>query len=252
MSSPTLEQPPTPTTTGTRLFVAWQHPDSRTFSSVGVLERLASGEFAFRYLNQAQAVEGFAPFLNFPALDQVYRSSELFPFFTNRVISPSRGDFGSLVESIGLVGTPEPYEILVRSGGKRETDTVEVFPAPVVDRGAAAVSTVFLARGVRHLGEAASQRIRQLAPGDTLDLAHEFTNHVNNLAVQLQKDRVVLGYVPDYLVPIVHEARRADEAAVTVTVMRANPPSVAPHMRLLCRFHGRWTSDRVPFNDLLA
>lgn len=250
MSSPAVEHPHIITTTPSRLFVAWQHPVTRAFSPVGVLDRVVDGGFEFRYLPHAASVEGFAPFLNFPVYDEVYRSSELFPFFTNRVISSRRGDFHSMVEAIGLDGTPEPYEILVRNGGIRATDTIEIYPEPQIDRRTGTITTIFLTRGIRHQGEAALQRLALLTPGDRLDLVAEPTNPSHSQAIQIQSAGIVLGYLPNYLHPILSEIYASHEV-VTVTVVQANPSTLAPQMRLLCHLQGQWISSLNPFNELV-
>jgi hypothetical protein len=115
----------------TTLYLAWRQPERRWWS-VGRLTRQGS-EYVFQYTKGAvEAAEaGFRPLLSFPDLSTPYISSELFPLFANRVPPFSRPDYGDFVQWLDL--EPEdrdPLVLLARSGGQRETDIFEVFPAP--------------------------------------------------------------------------------------------------------------------------
>ena len=77
-----------------RLFIAWQDPESRKIIPVGRLLRLQGGyEFAYIGSVHEARARGFAPLVTFPELGQVYRSVELPPLFSNRLMSSARRDF---------------------------------------------------------------------------------------------------------------------------------------------------------------
>src|SRR5690606_32438330 len=138
------------------LFVAWRDPESRRIFPVGRLVRiqdpLEGYEFAYIQGATAAANYGFVPFLAFPDLHQVYRSSELPPFFKNRVLSPSRPDYGEYMETLALdPATADPVTVLAVSGGRRTTDKVEVFPDLVRESETGCIRTRFLVRGVQHV-----------------------------------------------------------------------------------------------------
>ena len=88
--------------------------------------------YRFRYLRRAVDVEGFLPFLSFPAWERTYTSQRLFPLFSQRIMSPRRPDFGEFLRQLHLSGDATPWEQLARSEGRSTGDTVQVFPIPAV------------------------------------------------------------------------------------------------------------------------
>lgn len=234
-----------------RLFVSWSAADRRAIWLVArLVHRLeADGDqYEFRYIRGAleAAQHGFRPFLAFPDLYRNYQSRELFPFFTNRVMPRTRPDYVEYVSEMGL----DPREadaiaILERSGGKRETDRVEVVPAPVPDPSGVCV-THFLVRGIRYF-PGSEERILRLSAGDRLLWMLDAQNDANPDAVALRtEDNYLLGYVPDHLVSdIAQLVERKNPVAVFVE--RVNPPPTPLHHRLLCRLEARWPPGTAPF-----
>lgn len=216
-----------------RLYVVWQHPQTRRFTRVGQLDLLPDGEYAFSYTPDADNVDGFAGFAAFPDLGHRYRSDEMFPFFTNRVLSPRRPEYDDYLDALGLVdGESSPVEILARSGGGRATDTVHVVPAPSVDDAGRQVLR-FLASGIRHV-DGAEDRLARLSAGAELTLRPEPDNPANPQALLLDvASHAPVGYVPNYLLGVVQAFREGGE--IQIHAERVNPPSVPAHVRLLCR-----------------
>jgi hypothetical protein len=68
-----------------RLLVAWQNPNTRRITLVGVLEHSA-GRYCFRYLRAALDTQGFRPFPGFDNLRRRYESEQLFPLFRQRLM----------------------------------------------------------------------------------------------------------------------------------------------------------------------
>lgn len=216
-----------------RLFVVWQHPTSRRFHHVGHLDVHADGQFTFGYEAEAVAVDGFEGFAAFPDLRHTYRSDELFPFFSNRVLTPRRPEYERYLDALAIHESDfAPVEILARAGGTRATDTVHIVPEPRLEPDGRHV-LLFLASGTRHI-EFADERIARLRTGEELTLRPDHENRVNPSALLLDNTTgEPVGWVPDYLVDQVHHYR--DHGAVRVFVERANGPDVPPHLRLLCR-----------------
>ena len=79
-------------------------------------------------LVRAHAETGFEPLVDFPDFHKPYDSSELFPLFKNRVLTPGRKDFDEYLRLLQLHGDADPIEILSVDGGYRATDSFEVFP----------------------------------------------------------------------------------------------------------------------------
>ena len=137
---------------------------------------------------------------NFPELDGDYWASELFPLFQNRIMSPSRPDFQEYLKVLGLGGYADPVEILAVNGGRRLTDTYEVFPKLVKQDDGSFVSRFFL-HGNRFVSESGRERLNSLRADEELYVAVELTNPSTELAVLiLTTDYQVLGWAPHYLV----------------------------------------------------
>lgn len=219
------------------LFVNWQDDGSRRIFPVGRLVTLAGGGYEFGYIAAAREAQslGFAPFVAFPALEEVYRAPELPAFFKNRVVQPGRPDYPQHLEELGLQpATATPIDILARSGGRRVTDPLEVFAELVPARDEDRFETHFFVRGIRHY-PGAEDAVTQLQPGDLLTLRPEPTNAFNHKAVLLAcPDQRCVGYVPDYLADDINELARLDPS-IQVSVVRVNPAPAPSQQRLLCR-----------------
>jgi hypothetical protein len=235
------------------LFVAWFDPARRLVMPVGrlVRKRDAAGDlYEFSYIRGALEAQerGFLPFLAFPELRRLYRSRTLFPFFANRLMQPTRPDYGEYLRSLALEGeSPDDLTILGRGGGRRETDRVEVIAAPSRDDLTGEYTTHFLARGIQYF-PSAEARILRLAPGERLWWMLDAQNEVNPNAVALRtEDRCLVGYLPDYLVTDIVQliARRAP---MNVRVERVNPPPVPTHYRLLCKLTAAWPEGFEPLS----
>lgn len=217
------------------LFVAWQDAASRKILPVGRLLRATDGyEFVYIEAVREALKLGFSPLMTFPKLDVVYRSVALPPLFSNRLMSASREDFPEHLQRLGLdVDEREPFTILARSSGRRETDKLEVFAPPQTTGGAA--RGLFLVRGLRHTsgGEAAAEHLQ---PEDSLVVTADTENAANPAALTLSnRDGEKLGFVPDYLAQELAD-RELQGDLLKVTVARISLPPAPVHHRVLCRF----------------
>ncbi len=182
-------------------------------------------------------------------MDRVYESSELFPIFTNRLLSTSRPDYAEFLRRLGLnPDNADPLTILGVSEGRRATDNFEVFLKPVPDeQGMYRVS--FFARGLRHV-EGSEDEVSGLQPGDRLDLKPEPDNDYDDqaLIVITVNDRKV-GYVPRYLCRDVRLFLEKCPDDVRLEVAQVNPPPAPAQQRLLCTFVGPWPESWEPFAE---
>jgi len=243
--------------TTSALFVAWQDPESRRYFPVArLVSHLDTTEncYEFAYIEGAQkaAEKGFQPFRSFPDLNTVYHDSELFTFFSNRLMSRKRPDFNEHVKQLGL--DPESacdMDILVRSGGVRTTDSIELFPLPVFQEveGGTCYKTFFLMHGFRHLKPESQNRILSLQFGDTLRLAHEVDNPVDSKALVLLPNGDIdhVGYVPHYLLS---DVLKLEEKCpeIKITVAQVNPPPASQQQRLLCEMVSCWPTGFQPLS----
>lgn len=211
-----------------RLLVSRQDPKTRTYSRIGELRR--DGEqFVFAYDPGAtRPLPGLR-------LGVEHRSSELFPIFAERVMSPHRADHSLAMQQLGLAPEAGPFEVLAVSGGQRTGDTYEVTPLPQ----AGPIQLPFLVHGIRHLTADEQAHIDAITTGQILTLRHEPENQVNDRAVLVADDGVRLGYVPDPLVEYVRNIMQRDHE---IRVERRNPAEAGFHMRLLVVVAGQLDS----------
>ncbi|MBD2314879.1 HIRAN domain-containing protein [Desertifilum sp. FACHB-1129] len=230
------------------LFLAWQHPDSRAWFPIGRLTY--DGElYRFGYIQgvlTAQKRANFQPLWSFPRLDEVYESPHLFSLFANRLLRQSRPDYPDFVQWLNIAQhEDDPIALLARSGGKRATDTLEVFPLPQPDpQGHYHIH--FFAHGLSHLPPETQNRIHQLQPQEQLSIIHESQNPYDSNALLLcTSDRYQVGYFPRYYAKDLVNLR--DD--LTVLVERVNPSPTPLQFRLLCNLTACWPENFQPFSD---
>jgi hypothetical protein len=230
------------------LFLAWQAPVHRKWLPIGRLQ-FDGQRFYFVYLRGVQEAReqyGFQPLASFPSLTEVYESDQLFPLFANRLPQRSRPDYDDYVEWLNLPrDEDDPIVLLSRSGGRRATDSFEVFPCPGPDENGQ-YHIHFFAHGLRHLPPASIERIGQLRPSESLLLMHDFQNPHDAYALVLRTndrvegDRFFVGYCPRYLNSDAFKILTESPRAAGVAVERVNPPPAPLQLRLLCSMTGCW------------
>jgi hypothetical protein len=232
-----------------RLLVTWQHPESRLISPVGLLD-FDGHSYRFRYIESALTVAGFRPFLGLRDLKGDYRSTDLFPLFDTRVMSPRRPDYGTYLGRLGLSADASPMEILARSEGRREADTVQLFPVPEVAEDGR-TSCQFLVHGVRYVlrdDPDAVDRFDSLRVGQPLHLVPEPQNPVNAralLTTTTGDSRGRLGWAPNLLLDYLHAVRANGGAEVSIA--HINGPEAPLHLRLAARVSGVLPPGYRPF-----
>lgn len=229
------------------LFLAWQDRDgSRQWFPIGRLDAdMYRSAFRFRYTGGAERAQrevGFLPALDFPNLHDDYRSSELFPLFRNRVMTPGRPDFADYLRTLDLHADADPIEILSVDGGFRVTDAFEVFPK--IEKGAdGRFRCRFFLHGWRHVNDRGRARMEQLEPDESLYVTLELTNPATGVAVQIQTlDYHVIGWAPRYLVRDLMVAMAGGPGAYAARVVRVNPLPAPSRQRLLIELTGNWGS----------
>lgn len=240
-ASLTQDRPPISSMTPVhRLLVSRRDPETRQYQSLGFLS-LVDGRYRFAYLRMAAMDGSFRPLIGFSDPTHPYESEQLFPIFAERVMSPRRPDRSAVLEALGLGLDAEPFEVLVRSGGRRVGDAIELVPVP--DQCSGSVFVDYFVHGVRYMTASAQRLITSLAPDQALHLVPEPANPVDHRAVLVTStDDVRLGYVPTPLLELVG----AIEGTET-RVLRANGPEVGFHYRLLVRSSGVVCDGATPF-----
>ncbi len=244
VSSSAMTSPPT-------LFVTWRSAKNRRIYPVGRLRELAREprwKFAYIEGSREAASHGFVPFVEFPDLDAVYRSDDLFPLFDVRVMSSTRPDYADHVQRLGLLPAQgSPMVILARSEGRSTTDRIELIAPPVFDALKNRHVSWFFSRGIRYLPEAETI-IAKLRSGDHLAWSPEPENEHDPLAIALHAAGTLVGRVPFYLVDDMNHLM-GKQADLDVYVERVNPAPAPTDQRLLCRLEARWSNGFVPFTS---
>lgn len=216
--------------------IIWQDSISRALVHVGWLEYTGAW-FEFTYTEQARRHERFTPFPAFPNLDESYRSAELFPYFSVRLIDAADPNYEAVMDAIGLAGrAATPVELLAFAPDSQH-DTIQVVPEPT-EAEDGTLHRTFLVSGFRYADDVtngeASRTVDRLERGAHLDLTPEPTNPYNPRAIQLVAGGTQVGWLPDYLVEEVHGYNAAGRR-VEVAVERANGPDTPSHVRLQCQ-----------------
>ena len=225
------------------LFIAWQDPRvSRQWYPIGKLDADVDGKrYRFRYTGGAKRAEKevqFSPLVAFPSLEKDYRSPRLFSAFTNRVMWPSRLDFKNYVESLALTEESDPIDMMAVSGGRRVTDSYEVFPQ-LVKGPEGGFSCRFFLHGGKHVSKPAQERLDSLETNEGLHLALELTNPLGEIAVQLQTmDYQMIGWSPRYLARDLALALAQQPSSCQARVVRVNPLPVPSEERVLVELSG--------------
>jgi hypothetical protein len=237
MSSAELMDSGLRATRRTRRFgVAWRNRARRLMEPVGVLDHDSHG-YRFQYLDSAEQVPGFKPFIGFPDLERIYRSPRLWPFFGLRVMDRKRPDYEIYLQWLGLRPDAAQLDVLSRSGGEQKGDSVYMAEEPVVADDGSTQST-FLVRGSSYAVRAfdAADAANSLVPGDPLQMTDDIDNEANPAALLLKTALgVPVGWIPDLLIGY---ARTVRDGGGTVTIRQNNGLDAPWHVRLLVRLSG--------------
>ncbi len=236
------------------LFLAWQDAaKTRQWFPIGRLDaEPARDDYRFAYIKGAELAHekaGLEPLDAFPDFTEIYRASELFPLFKNRVLTPERIDFPEYLRQLDIdPKNADPLEILAVSGGTRQTDNLEVFPK-IHRNPDGGFQCKFLLHGWRHVNNPAQERLSALQAGEPLVVAIELNNPVSGLALQLETcDYHMIGWTPRYLVNDLVKAIAASPSDISATLVQVNPAPAPSKQRYLICLKGHWPDDYEPMS----
>jgi HIRAN domain len=241
------------------LFLAWQDPISHSWFPIGKLT-YDGHRYCFGYIHgalQAQQQANFKSLLAFPNLYESYSSIELFSLFANRLLNRSRPEYPEFIDWLNLTaesnGDPysiDPITLLGRSGGKRVTDHLEVFPLPdLTTEGEYQIH--FFTHGLRHFPADSQQRAAECTIGEELMLVHDMQNQHDPTALMLQTlDRYTLGFCPRYLAQDFFKLVCRTPQEVKVVVEKVNLAPTPLQFRLLCKLKTQWKQEFQPFSGI--
>lgn len=229
------------------LLVLWQDPESRLIHPIGRLTK-RDETYTFCYTASSEELDNFHHLPGLEDAKSAHTSSVLFPLFAQRIMSPKRRDYTDYLNRLGL---PEdmatPWEQIVYSGGRRNGDTIQFLPVPLLhDR---LLEGRFLGHGLRHIPghefvldgqtvqvdqETQEAALQDLAVGTPLDVVSEPGNPRSASAQVLMANGVPLAYVPEALAVGVKNLREYTELDCRVVCI--NGPTAPAHTRLAVQF----------------
>lgn len=237
------------------LFLAWQDPHGQRWYPIGRL-RSNGRRFVFVYTQgalEAQQADQFPPLAAFPDLRGVYQSDSLFPLFTNRLMRASRADYPLFLQWLGVPqANAMPLVVLARGGGRRATDTLEVFSCPE-ELADGSYETWFFPQGFIHVPKELPERAERLVPGERLLVTGDCPNVFDSNALALRTSETspggvhVVGYCPRFLRGEILRQMTSGDDAWSVTVERVNLPPAPMQFRVLCRLQMKLPSGVQPF-----
>ncbi len=231
------------------LYLAWQDRQNRKWLPVGKLS-YDGAIYRFVYTKGAKESPNFMPFGRMVDLNSTYKSEELFPLFSNRIISKKRPEYTHILKWLDLrEDETDPLVLLAKTEGIRETDTLTVFPCPEPDdEGKYRAS--FFSHGLSHLSDTTIDRVKSLRPGERLYLMPDPQNQYDLLAIALRTDdpKTIVGYCPRYISADFLKLLKDDPGAVIVQVKKLNVEAPA-QWRLLCSLVARWPRNFSPCSD---
>lgn len=217
------------------LYVIWQDPQTKSWLPVGKLTYNSDKQvYQFAYTKGAEKSPRFIPFGRMKNLYKRYFSVELFPLFANRLLCQSRPEYPAYLQWLNVSGKEQNdlLLLLARSGGRRVTDLLEVFPYPErnVDGN---YECYFFTRELRRLSKETLEKINLLSPGEQLHFVLDSQNTYNTCAIALQTGDLV-GYCPPYLAKNFGSIwKKMNGSQLSVVKVNQEAPLA---FRLLCRW----------------
>lgn len=220
------------------LYLTWQGQAGRLHFPVGrLLELPTAPRYEFSYIGGVRRAgqHGFTSLSGMPDFERVYRTEQLHPFFSNRLMPISRPDWSEHVTHIDLQpNESKPIEILGRGGSRSPTDSFELFSPPTYDERSDTWTYLFPVRGLRHVPHG-EEHVAQLTHGMRLHCLLDVQNEFDSNAVALcANGNALIGRVPLYMSDDVSRLLRTNSSATSVRVALINPPPAPVQARLFC------------------
>lgn len=228
------------------LYIAWQDPINHQWFPVGQLT-FTGQVYRFVYTKGAFKSENFLPFGRMTELKAVYESTELFPLFSNRLLSKSRPEYKDFLHWLNVRETEDdPLALLALTEGKRETDSLEIFPCPEQTSEGKYLMR-FFGHGIGYLPQHAIQMVNELHTNDQLLLMSDPQNPHDRYAIAMRNAQTtIVGYCPRYLTDDFNYLLQVcDPKDIKIRVERVNPEAPI-QLRLLCQITAPWPTDFKP------
>lgn len=212
------------------------------------------GIYSFSY-TQGALNKNFVPFPRMNILDKVYESTELFPFFQNRLIPERRPEYFTMLSWLDMVpGANDPLEILSASGGSRKTDNFRIIKVPQMSANKEYRLKFFLS-GIAYISGDAKRELLTLDGRTRLSCIIEEGNRADSNAISVINPCTGhhLGYYPHYLnEDLIYVNRKlgvtGSKLSTSIPVLKINL-SAPEQYRLLCESVTPWPDGFVPFQS---
>lgn len=230
------------------LFVAWQDPNTSEWRPVAKLDK-KDQMFRFQYTKGANT-SSFIAFDGMENINETYYSDELFPFFSNRILSKKRPEYSKFINWLNLESKEaDPFDILGRSGGIRGTDAIQIFAA-VEPTCNSTFEMHFFSHGIRHLDEFCVEKIKSLKTGESLKLLLDVQNDMDRdaIAIRTCDPTQIIGYCPRFLTKDLLRLLKEDAGNKNLKLSVAKVNNNAPiQYRLLCKLEAKWVFEEPMF-----
>jgi hypothetical protein len=162
----------------------------------------------------------------------------------------SRPDYQDYIQWLNIPqNEDEPMTILARSGGRKATDTFELFPCPESNKNGV-YQIQFFVHGLRYMPPDSIDRVKHLQSKERLYLTRDFQNPDDPSALLLRtEERYSIGYCPRYLAAELVEVLQQKPQSVCAYVERVNPAPTPIQLRLLCNMTVEGNNNFAPFNS---
>jgi hypothetical protein len=238
-----------------KLYIVWQDHVERRWYPVGRLT-FEEGAYRFVYTKGAKLAEQskrFIPFGRMQKLDVAYESNELFPLFSNRLLSEKRPEYEKYISWLKLDKNDHENKqlaMLAITGGIRETDSLEILPCPSPTK-EKKYEVLFFTHGISHLEKSTLERVNKLEPGERLFLMYDIQNRFDSLAITLRTDDpvIIVGYCPRYLTEDFRNILKEYGPPIPQVKVEQVNFDAPLQLRLLCSFNSPWPESCQPCSD---
>lgn len=220
------------------VYVSWQNPESRIWHIVGRLQR-KENSYIFNYTKGVEKSLLFQPFSGMEDLHDEYHSEDLFPFFSNRILSNKRPEYKEYISWLGLNDhNVDPLRILTRSEGTRGTDSYQVIKKFNWDSDGNFKHS-FFSHGLRHFHSTTKEVIISLNIGDEVFLCLDKQNSFDKNAVLIRTDnpKHLIGYVPKFLSSCIYSIISYENNSIHAIIKNISKDAPLAYL-LRCEVHG--------------
>lgn len=220
------------------VYVSWQNPESRIWNIVGRLLRKEKS-YIFNYTKGVKKSEIFQPFSGMEDLKSEYHSEDLFPFFSNRILSTKRPEYKEYISWLGLnESNADALKILTRSEGTRGTDNYQVIKKFSWDS-EGNFKHSFFSHGLRHLHPSAKEVVINSNIGDGVFLCLDKQNIFDKDAVLIRTDnpKHLIGYVPKFLSSCIAKIISNEENSINAIIKNISKDAPLAYL-LRCEISG--------------